>query len=424
MSPDRRSRTLALMAGLMLAKLAACGDSPAHPVAAARTLSPAQSAALVARGGYLTKAADCEACHTAVGGRPFAGGLAFAFLFGKLYSPNITPDAATGIGGYSDADWVRVMHKGINRHGMHLYPAMPYTSYTEMSDDDAIAIKAYLMSLPPVSAKRPASTIKFPFTQRWAIYFWNLINNPDTRFRPDTARSANYNRGAYLVRNLGHCGECHTPRNFMMAVKSDRQLSGATEDGWVAYNLTGDKATGLGGWSDAELAQYLTTGHAAGRGPASGPMAEVIEDSLQYMTAQDIAAIVTYLRGVPARANGPAAVQRDGKPMAGHDPPGARLFADACQGCHLPNGEGRQSPWAALRGDHSAGDPAGTNVVQILSKGTQIKTATGVMFMHPYTLGYTRNELAALSNYTIGQFGLRQGQITPGQFPVPPPAPH
>jgi mono/diheme cytochrome c family protein len=374
------------------------------------------SADLIARGQYLTRAADCQACHSAPGGLPFAGGRAFVLPFGVLYSPNITPDQATGIAGYSDADWIHMLHAGVGRGGKHLYPAMPYASYTGISDADALAIKAYLMSLPPVPSQVPANRINFPFNQRWGMFFWNLVNNPDARFQPDPNQSATYNRGAYLVESLGHCGECHTPRNFMMAVKSSKQLAGAKTEGWIAYNLTSDKTAGLGGWSDAQLEQYLSTGHAGGRGPASGPMAEAVEDSLQYMTPDDIHAIVVYLRGVKPQPDGSPAVTQGDAPVMASDTAGAQLFEDACEGCHLPNGTGRQSAWAALGGSQSTGDVAGTNIVQVLTNGTNIETSQGVMFMHPFTGAYTDNELAALGNYTISQFGFRQGQITAAQI--------
>jgi mono/diheme cytochrome c family protein len=238
---------------------------------------------LVARGEYVTRAADCAGCHTVPGGTLFAGGRAFSLPFGVLYSPNITPDPATGIAGYSDDDWVSVLHDGVARGGKHLYPAMPYASYTKMSRDDALAVKAYLLSLPPVQAKIPANQIRFPFNQRWGMIFWNMLNNPGRRFQPETDKSADYNRGAYLVDALGHCGECHTPRNLTMGLKNSRRLAGTEQVGWLAYNLTSDRDRGLGGWTDADLEQYLSTGHADGHGPASGPMSEVVEYSLRYL---------------------------------------------------------------------------------------------------------------------------------------------
>lgn len=390
--------------------------------AAALLLALAQSAALanaqsdpVARGEYVTRAADCAGCHTAPGGKLFAGGRAFPLPFGVLYSPNITPDPGTGIAGYSDDDWVRVLHEGVGRGGKHLYPAMPYPSYTQMTRDDALAVKAYLMSLPPVQATVPENQIKFPFNQRWGMVFWNLLNNPNRRFEPDNSKSADYNRGAYLVDALGHCGECHTPRNFMMGLKDGKKFAGTEQMGWLAYNLTSDKTSGLGGWSDAQLAQYLSTGRADGHCPASGPMAEAVEFSLRYLKPEDIRAIVVYLRSIPAQPDGPPAVDA-GSPAAATDPLGARLFVQACAGCHLPSGDGRQSPWAALRGSHTAGDPVGTNLMQVLTEGTEIETNEGLMFMHSFAGAYTDAELAALGNYTTGQFGFRQGRIMPDQI--------
>ncbi len=370
---------------------------------------------LIARGEYVARAADCVACHTAPGGQAFAGGRAFALPFGTLYSPNITPDPDTGIVGYSDDDWVAMLHQGVGRGGRHLYPAMPYPSYTQMTREDALAVKAYLMSVAPIRATVPENRIAFPYNQRWALFFWNLLNNPDRRFQPDSTQPAEYNRGAYIVEALGHCGECHTPRNFMMGLDNARKFAGAEQQGWLAYNLTSDRNAGLGGWSDAQLAQYLSTGHADGRGPASGPMAEAVEDSLRYLTQEDIRAMVTYLRAIPAQPDGPPAVQA-GSPPAPSGMLGPRLFAQACAGCHLPNGDGRQAPWAALKGSHSTGDTVGTNLVQVLTQGTQIATSQGLMFMHEFTGAYTDQELAALGNYAIGQFGFRQGGITPGRI--------
>jgi mono/diheme cytochrome c family protein len=369
----------------------------------------------IAYGGYVTQAADCVACHTVPGGKPFTGGRAFALPFGVLYAPNITPDAATGIAGYTDDEWVRMLHEGVGRGGKHLYPAMPYPSYTKMTRDDALAIKAFLMSLAPVEAAAPENKISFPFNQRWGMFFWNLLNNPNRRLEPEAGKSADYNRGAYLVEALAHCGECHTPRNFMMGLKDRRKFAGAEQEGWLAYNVTADRASGIGGWTDAALEQYLSTGHAEGHGPASGPMAEAVGLSLRFLKPEDIHAIATYLRGVPAQPDGPAAVEAE-PPAASSGSLGSRLFAQQCAGCHLTNGDGRQSPWAALRGAHSVGDPAGTNLVQVLIRGTQIETSQGVMFMHPYSGPYSDQELAALGNFTIGQFGFRKGAITVEQI--------
>ena len=370
---------------------------------------------LVTRGEYVTHAADCAACHTAPGGRPFAGGRAFELPFGTLYSPNITPDTETGIAGTSDDEWVRTLREGVARGGKHLYPAMPYASYTKMSRDDALAVKAYLLSLAPIHAPAQKNRISFPFNQRWAMFFWNLFNNSDQRLLPDSTKTASYNRGAYLVDALGHCGECHTPRNLMMGLNESRKFAGATQVGWVAYNLTSDRKSGIGNWTDQDLESYLTRGYANGHGPASGPMAEVVEDSLQYLTPEDIHAMVTYLRGVTAQES-TSEVPIESEDHKSLDTRGSRLFADACAGCHLPSGGGRQSNWAALAGAHTVTDVNGTNLVAVLTQGTRIETEQGDMFMHPFNRAYTNDEMAALANYTRAQFGSQGVALGPARF--------
>jgi mono/diheme cytochrome c family protein len=392
-------RRILLMAMMLLGPLAAHAQAPSGQIA---------------RGEYVTRAADCAACHTLPGGEPFTGGRAFKLPIGVVYSPNITPDAETGIGQYTDAQWLRVIHRGINRVGAHLYPAMPYPSYTRMSDDDALAIKAYLFSLKPVHAVAPVDHVKFPFDQRWLMVFWNLVNNPDSRFSQDPSQSVAWNRGAYLAEALGHCGECHTPRNFMQAL-SGRTFAGAVQAGWLSYNLTTDQAHGLGGWSDAALTDYLSKGTAPGHGPASGPMGEAVSYSLRYMTPADISAMVTYLRTVPAQPDGPDAMPATITPI-NNSGLGERVFAQACAGCHLPNGSGRQSPWAALGGSHSTGDVTGNNLVEVLANGSQIQTDRGLMFMHRFTEAYTDDELAAVANFVIGDIGGREGQVTAQQI--------
>ncbi len=384
---------------------------------------------LVKRGEYLTRAADCAACHNSPSGQAWVGGREFRLPMGVLYSPNITPDRDTGIGQYSDDEWVAMMHEGIGRGGKHLYPAMPYNSYTGMSRDDALAIKAYLFAQTPEKATAPENRMRFPFNQRWLMVGWNLLNNPDRRLQPTQGKSAKWNRGAYLVEALGHCGQCHTPRNFMQGL-SGKHLAGAPQQGWMSYNLTADRDHGIGGWSDDQLVQYLGTGQAEGRGPAGGPMAEAVQHSLHYLTQPDLRAMVTYLRDVPARQDGPPALSAAAEPRdanvvsastgggadAGAGGLGARVFAQACAGCHLPDGAGRQSPWAALGGDHTTGDTSGANIVQVLIHGSQIETDQGLMFMHGFTGAYTSAEMAAVSNYVIAHYSGRTGTVSAKDF--------
>ncbi|MBS0409472.1 MAG: cytochrome c, partial [Proteobacteria bacterium] len=187
----------------------------------------------IARGRYLAQAADCAACHTARGGQPFAGGLAFNLPFGSLYSPNITADKETGIGSWTDAQFLGALHRGVDDQGQPLYPAMPYAAYTYMTDADALAIKAYIFSLPPVKNTPPDNTLKFPFNQRWAMAIWSRLFNADQRFRPHPDRSPEWNRGAYLAEAMAHCGDCHTPRTLVQSLDNRRKFAGAVAAGWM-----------------------------------------------------------------------------------------------------------------------------------------------------------------------------------------------
>ena len=277
-------------------KVALADYHDANPTGVPASLA---KASLVERGEYLAQAADCMVCHTTQDGKPYAGGLGFKLPFGTLYSTNITPDKETGIGNYSDQDFLNAVHRGIRRDGARLYPAMPFTSYTYMTDADALAIKAYLFSLPAVHAAAPANTLTFPFNQRWAMTFWSIVFNPDIRFEPDTSKTPEWNRGAYLAEALAHCGECHTPRNLGFALDNRKKFAGAVTAGWRAFNISSDKTTGIGGWRDEDLVSYLTIGHAMGHGTASGPMGEAVDHSLSQFTPEDIRAVVAYLRSVP-----------------------------------------------------------------------------------------------------------------------------
>src|SRR5262245_21519218 len=196
---------------------------------------------IVKRGEYLAKAADCMVCHTAPGDAEYAGGLEFPLPFGSLYSINVTADKDTGIGNYTDQEFLNAVQRGIRRDGARLFPAMPYTSYTLMSDNDVLAIKAYLFSLPAAHAQNRRDTLQFPFNQRWTMVFWSWAFNPDTRFAPNSAKSAEWNRGAYIAEALAHCGECHTPRNFAFALDNRRKFAGAVAAGWRAYDITSDR---------------------------------------------------------------------------------------------------------------------------------------------------------------------------------------
>jgi mono/diheme cytochrome c family protein len=373
----------------------------------------------VERGAYLARAADCMVCHTTQGGAEYAGGLPFKLPFGTLYSTNITPDKDTGIGNYSDQDFLAAVHRGIRRDGARLYPAMPFTSYTYISDADALAIKAYLFSLAPVRAVPPANTLTFPFNQRWAMAFWSALFNPDTRFEPDTSKSPEWNRGAYLAEALAHCGECHTPRNLAFALDNRKKFAGALTAGWRAFNISSDKTTGIGGWSDEDIVSYLSVGHAAGHGTASGPMGEAVDQSFSQFTPEDIRAVVAYLRSVPpiASTDLPAtlappapASHRDGGGTS--DRRGKMVFEGACVSCHGWTGESSISPFATLTGAWAVNDPAATNVAQIVISGTKRRTPEGAVSMPAFGDAYSDVEIAAVANYVTARFGAKGSQLS------------
>jgi mono/diheme cytochrome c family protein len=371
---------------------------------------------IVKRGEYLAKAADCMVCHTAPGDAAFAGGLVFPAPSGSLYSTNITAHKDTGIGNYSDQDFLDAVRRGIRKDGARLYPAMPYTSYTYMTDADVLAIKAYLFSLPAVPRQNQRDTVQFPFNQRWSMIFWSWAFNPNTRFAPNTDKNAEWNRGAYIAEALAHCGECHTPRNPAFGLNNRRKFAGAAY-GWLAYNITSDRGTGIGSWSDDEVFAYLTKGHTMDRGAASGPMGEVVDHSLSQLEPGDIRALVTYLRSIPAVASSeptmiappaPASPKEGG---AVTDALGRKVFAQACVSCHNWTGVSALSPFATISGSRAVNDPTATNVAQIIISGTR-RFMPGAMSMPAFGSTYTDTEIAAVANYVTGRFGSAASKLT------------
>lgn len=273
-------------------------------------LAPARSYvddALVIRGGYLVRAAGCISCHTdkKAKGAPFAGGRALKTPFGIYYSPNITPDPETGIGKWTDDDFLRALKRGMNPEGEHYFPVFPYTTYTKLRDDDTLAIKAYLFSLKPVTRKNRAHDVRPPFGWRWTIGSWKVRYFQEGQFKSDPNQDEAWNRGAYLVEALAHCGECHTPRNFAGALDRTMWMAG-TEDGpegEVAANITPDFETGIGDWSVDQIAFFLKVGTKPDYEAAEGLMAEAIEDGLSHLSGDDLKAIAQYIKSLPPISN-------------------------------------------------------------------------------------------------------------------------
>lgn len=377
-----------------------------------------RDASLIERGEYLTRAADCEACHTAPDGQAFAGGLSFVMPFGTIYSTNITPDKASGIGNYTDAQFVKMMRHGIRPDGKRLYPAMPYTSYGLLADDDMLAIKAYLDSLAPVAVQTPETKLSFPYNQRWLMGIWSWMFNPGEQYRPNPNQSPEWNRGAYLAEAAAHCSECHTPRNLAFALDNRNKFSGATNAGWRAFNISSSKERGIGDWSGESLAAYLSTGFAEGHGVAAGPMGKAVELSLRHLTPEDIAALVTYVRSVPARnGSDPERVRKpaDESYKVGRTTTnllGEKVFAGSCAGCHDWTGVSELTSQANLTGTGSVNDAAASNVAQVILFGIEGPVRDDVLLMPEFGSTYSNQEIAAVSNYVTERFGAKGSKLT------------
>jgi mono/diheme cytochrome c family protein len=377
----------------------------------------------LARGKYLAVAADCEACHTADHGKPFAGGRPFDTEFGTLYSPNITPDPETGIGSWTDAEFLRAMHEGIGKDGENLYPAFPYAAYTYLTEEDVLAIKAYIFSLPPEKNVAPGHTLRWPYNQRGLMKLWSAFYNPKERFQPVEGQTPSWNRGAYLAEALGHCGDCHTPRTALQSLDNRNKFAGGMAEGWRAYNLTSDKESGIGTWTQEELEQYLKTGHTMNRGSAFGPMAQAVHLSFQNLTASDVSAIVEYVRSIPpvstpdlpAPKLEPAPEYPSGHQVAEANPRGHEIFAGMCSGCHSWTGVSDYVPHATLTGSRSVNDPSATNVALAVLRGASTLPPAGdaVVTMPAFGHVYSDDDVAAVSNYVIARFGAAPSSITP-----------
>ena len=353
---------------------------------------------LIQQGEYLARAGDCISCHTAANGQPYAGGLRMDTPFGYLLTPNITPDKATGIGTWSADDLYRVLHDGVNKHGQYLFPAMPYTSYTKVTRADSDALYAYLMSLPPVSNTVQVNHLEFPFNVRLSMLGWNELFFRKGTFQPDPKQSAAWNRGAYLVEGLGHCSECHSPRNVLGAVEQKKAFSGAAVDGWFALNLTDSLKTGLGSWSIDDIATYLKTGADKNKSTSLGPMAEVVHNSLGFMTDADLQAMAVYLKSLPADSRLSTQYQPDTTLKAG-----ATLYVDNCSGCHQAQGTGMPGVFPPLAGNGAVIAAEPNDILKVVLFG--IPAQNGYIAMPAFGGQLSDQQVADLANYVRNSWG-------------------
>ncbi len=385
------ARASMLLSATMLAGL----WSAVAPAAAA----PAST--LVARGKYLAVAGDCVACHTkpGPGAIPYAGGLYVTTPFGALPTPNLTPDRDTGIGSWSDDDFYRAMHLGIRKDGANLYPGLPYPWFTHVTRADVMAIKAYLFSLPPVHAPTPPNKLIFPFTIRAGISGWNSLYFKPGEFKPDGSKSAQWNRGAYLVEGLGHCSDCHTPKNVAQAPIDSQAYAGGKLDNWYAPNITSDPKEGIGAWSQKALVTYLKTGAMKGRGTVFGPMAQTVHDSLSKMTDQDLTAMAVYIKTIPPKQS-----YKQGTMVAGGDnAAGAEVYQGYCSSCHQPNGQGLPGAIPNLAGNGAVTAKGPENVLRALEGGLPAESTYGPM--PGFATVLTAQQIADVTNYVRTTWG-------------------
>lgn len=372
-------------------------------------------------GLYLSKAGNCMSCHTRANGDSFAGGVEFNTPFGTVYSTNITPDLETGIGEWTLDDFVMALREGVSPSGEHLYPVFPYTSFTLTSDADISALFAYFQTLPPVKYRPPESDLGFPYNQQWALGMWKSLYFDEGRFVPNPDQSPEWNRGAYLIEGLAHCGMCHTPRNFLGAQDGDLALTGSTYTdkfnaqslNWSTTNLTSAKS-GLSFWSVEDIVSYLKLG-VSSRAGVFGPMNEVIVNGTMHLKEQDLRAMAVYLKSLPANAQ-----EYGSEPDEDTMRRGELLYDIHCGTCHLPTGLGSDTTGPPLLGGSVtlAADPA--SLINITLYGPQLPQsapseewkARTWQPMDPYAAILADEEVAILLSYIRNAWGNSAGDVT------------
>ena len=379
----------AMRRALGFAGLVVAGVTAASGIAAA---SPEDD--LVERGAYVATAADCQSCHTSVDGKPFAGGHTLETPFGPLVTPNITPDKNTGIGSWTRENFANALHRGIDDDGLPLYPAMPYVSYTKMTDANVDALWAYMQTVEPVENKVEVNRLPFPYDVRSSLFAWQALFFKPGRFEPDASKSADYNRGAYLVEALEHCGSCHTPRNAMGATIADKALQGSEIQEWYAPDISNGKDSILRSWSKERLTSFLQGHNDSSLMPPYGPMAEVVYNSTTKLKPADVEAIADYLKSRPAPSE--SAVAANDVPFPREDA-GRAVFKQQCASCHGANGEGQAGVAAKLAGNAALATKKPYNILSVLIEGIEPHGIWGEMPSFENAL--SNQEIADVANY-------------------------
>jgi alcohol dehydrogenase (quinone), cytochrome c subunit len=379
------------------------------------------------RGEYLARAGDCVSCHSVPGGKAFAGGLKMGTPLGTIYSTNITPDPETGIGGYSLADFARAVRQGIAKDGHHLYPAMPYPSYAKLTDADVAALYDFFMKqVPPVHQASLKSEIPPLLSFRWPLAIWDGLFATSGSYVDKSGHDATWNRGAYLVQGLGHCGACHTPRGIAWQEKAlddsaPDYLAGAELDAWYAPDLRGDVRTGLGGWSKDDIVAFLKHGHNRD-GTAFGSMIDVLNNSTPYLSDSDINAIAVYLKSLPATSAQQAVAYSDATTAAlrsGHAAqPGAAVYTGTCANCHGLDGTGFAPYIPPLAGNAVVldNDPSSLiNLVLNASNPLVVEGTPDAYRMPQFRLQFSDQEIADVVTFIRNGWGNQSPAVTAAQ---------
>ncbi|NVZ61952.1 cytochrome c [Pseudomonas gingeri] len=405
---------------------------PTH-TRALQTAPEAGQAALIEKGRYLADAGDCTACHTAKGGQPFAGGLAIASPIGTLYSSNITPDKTTGIGGYSLEDFDRAVRHGIAANGSSLYPAMPYPAYAKVNDDDLRALYAYFMhGVTPVNAENRANAVPWPLSIRWPLAIWRKVFAPDPDavvFKADGYKDAGVARGAYLIQGLGHCGSCHTPRAVTLQEKAQDESSpaylsgGPVIDGWLAVNLRGNPADGLGSWSLDDIVATLRSARSETHAVLGGAMGDVVVHSTQNLNDSDLHAMAAYLKTLPAgerQVSGFSADPATAKALAAgqEGSRGAELYIDNCAACHRTNGQGDARVFPKIAGNSSVLSEDPVSMIRLVLAGGKLPattTAPSELGMPGFAWRLSDEEVAQLLSFIRTSWGNQAPTVNAAQ---------
>jgi mono/diheme cytochrome c family protein len=383
-----------------------------HPSSGSSASAP--SAELLARGAYLARAGNCIGCHTARGGQPYAGGRPIATPFGSVFAPNLTPDAATGLGAWSADEFWAALHNGRGRGGRLLTPAFPYTNYALVTRADSDALYHYLQSLAPVAQANKPHELRFPYDTQAALWAWRALYFRPAVYQPDAARSAEWNRGAYLVQGLGHCNACHAPRNGLGAIAGADDFSGGmlSELGWYAPSLQDPAEAGVAGWRPAELVQWLKTGRNA-HASALGPMSEVVLGSTQHLSEADLGAMASYLQALPQQRKPRPTAPR---PELALRELGAKLYGEQCASCHGERGEGVMGIYPALDGNRSVTMADSSNLLRTMLRGGFAPATAGnprPFGMPPFAGVLNDRELAAIASHVRNSWGNSAGDVRP-----------